>query len=177
MGIIKTAIMTGGGLYAVNKLSKMALNHRSSSQYPPQGLPPQDQNQQYWNPPPQSPRVSQPSAYYGDYPPQQQNGWSPPPPGYPPRGYAEDQQYMNDERWAGYQDGNGQNGYPTPPPYVQQQQQGYYETPQRGMGARSEQVAGLADMAMDFVGGQGKGIRKKGKKGSQVIGEFLGGRS
>ncbi|KAH6666668.1 hypothetical protein B0J14DRAFT_604130 [Halenospora varia] len=172
-------IMTGGGLYAVNKLSKTALDHRSSSsQYPPQGPPPQNQNQQYWGPPPPPPRGPQQNAYYGDYSSQQQqNGWYPPQQGYQPRGYAEDQQYMNDERKMGYQDGNGQNGYSTPPPYAQQQQQGYYETPQRGMGGRSEQVAGLAGMAMDFVGSQGKGGGKKGKKGSEMIGEFLGGRN
>ena len=42
MGLIKTAIMTGGGIYAVHKLAKVAERPHSSSSYPNQN---QNQNQ------------------------------------------------------------------------------------------------------------------------------------
>lgn len=64
-----------------------------------------------------------------------------------------------------------------PPSYYpdQQQQQGYSSGPQednsRGGGGPSDTAAGLAGMAMDFVG-SGKGT--SGDKGSKLVSEFFG---
>jgi annexin A7/11 len=104
MGLIKTAILAGGGIYAVNKLAKASENRHNQQQ----------QQQPYY--PPQNP---QQNPHYGQGPQgQQQNGY-----------YAQNAQYNGSQQqrqWepqgpSQYQDGKGNN----PPPYYQQQQQSY----------------------------------------------------
>lgn len=173
MGLIKTAIMTGGGIYAVNKLAK-TVDHRRNSPQPNSNQYPRDNNQGSWGPPgpPPQRQTQADNHYYGEstqragypsnaqgYPPQQQQQR-----GYDPADYASDKVAYDEEGW--------QYRPSSPPPYAsqqqqQQQQQGY--PPQaRGNGqyegqARGSQLEGLANMAVGFLGnGEEKG--RKGKK-------------
>jgi hypothetical protein len=96
MGLIKTAIMTGGGLYAVNKIVKTAEHRHENRQ--------------------QAPLQSQGSRSQQDYP-QQQGYWGPPPPGY----HQDRQQYIasSEQEQPQYfnqpqQQGQGQSSYYQP---------------------------------------------------------------
>jgi hypothetical protein len=174
MGIIKTAIMTGGGLYAVNKLAKTTEHRYDSRQH--------QQQQQYYDPQYQSnsyrpqPHLDQGTregsqAYYSEYPRQQQ--------------YQQQQQYHQDPsqngqyargaRYAGEEGADSDNFYrercSNPPPHGAQQgyQQGYQQ--QRLPEERGQSpVAGLANMAMQFVGSQGgKGDPKSGSLFGKLV--------
>ncbi|KAI9738044.1 MAG: hypothetical protein M1818_005472 [Claussenomyces sp. TS43310] len=103
MGLIKTAIMTGGGIYAFKKIAKAAEN-RHSNQQPQPDYPPQHSNypQRYSEAQRLTQHGSPPQgAYYGQ---DQQRQWGPSP---------KPEQY--DQRYA--------RGYPgdnNPPAYYQQ---------------------------------------------------------
>ncbi|MCJ1458410.1 hypothetical protein MMC28_008782 [Mycoblastus sanguinarius] len=127
MGLIKTAMMSGAGIYAVNKLAKTAERRNDSSsqaptnnnsQYDSRGYPPQGQG--YWGPPPPNRQQQQPQSRdtndrKGD--------------GYPPQGY-----------WYPYQPPNNEQSS-TPPPYAQQQQQVGY-APQYSRNYEPQQTQG-----------------------------------
>jgi hypothetical protein len=183
MGLIKTAIMTGGGIYAVNKLAKAAENrHNNSSPSNPRGYArdhPRDNG--YWGPPGRC-SPAQTDNYYADN--QQQRQW------YPAnqnderylRGYSAgdygDGKYHSAEGVFEYQERRERESQP--PPYPQQQAYGL--TPQgqgynqNGRLGDPSSMGSLASMAMDFVGNE-KGEGKRGKKsvkGAQMISEFFG---
>ena len=192
MGLIKTAMMSGVGIYGINKLAKSqefrhsnpAPNNypRDYNNYPPQGA----QGGGYWGPPGPPPRGSRQAspredAYYGENPDQQQRQWYPPqgpPDGRYARGYSadyEEEKYTPQDGEFAYQTRDRQ--YATPPPYGAQQQ-GYQQQalpyePRRS--SPSAGAAGLMSTAMEFVGNQQGGDGKKGKssKASGMIGEFL----
>lgn len=172
MGLIKTAIMTGGGIYAVNKLAK-TVDHRRDSPQPSSNQYPRDNNQGSWGPPSPPPQ-RQPQAdnyYYGDN--AQRGGYPSNAQGYPPQQQQQQQRGYNSADSAGDKVAYDEEGWqyrPTnPPPYAsQQQQQQGYPAQARGNGqyegqGRGSQLEGLANMAMGFLGnGEEKG--KKGKK-------------
>jgi hypothetical protein len=183
MGLIKTAIMTGGGIYAVNKLAKAAENHHNNPQansypqnyqrdanYPPQG---------YWGPygPQGSPQrgPTPPAGYYSDN--QEQRQLASPPnsqqydqsyaPGYSAGDYA-DSKYPAD---SSYERRDQQNNLPAyhqqPQGYLPPQNQGYDHNQNM---RSSSPMAGLAGMAMEFVG---SGKDRKGGKTSDRLSEFF----
>jgi hypothetical protein len=157
MGLIKTAIMTGGAIYAVKQIAKTAENHHSSSN---------QHNQQRDFP------HSSADNYYNNYPEQQQQQQWPPrtlSPSDPriARGYsAGDYEYEDQARNA--------QGQVAPPSYYQQQQQQAYAQPQGqspmsgGRRIEGSSMTGLVGTAMDFIGNE-----KKGKKHNALT-EFLG---
>jgi hypothetical protein len=110
MGLIKTAIMTGGGLYAVNKLAKTA-EHRYDNRQ-------------------QTPTQSQSSRNQQESYPQQQGHWGPPPPGY----YQDQQGPQTQSR--GQQQYIAASENEQPQYYYPPQQQSEYRSshqPNRGM--------------------------------------------
>lgn len=171
MGLIQTAIMTGGGLYAVNKLAKTAEHRHSSKQSNPQyyardnGAP----SQAYWGPPGPAPRgPPQVDARFVEYQGQRQ---------YYPENSPNDARYSRGYSAADYEEeryapATGDNQYqntsrqPIAPPSYYPQQGYVTETndqvydQNRGRGSP---VAGLAGMAMQFVGNGGES-GSKGKK-------------
>jgi hypothetical protein len=119
MGLIKTAMLASGGMYAVNKLAKVAENRHSAqpqSSHAPQNSPQTpNYSQGYWGP--QGQQQNGPYAQNGQYnDSQQQRQWSPqgsyeyrdrqannPPPYYQqPQAYTGDQ---NDSSGFGGKDG------------------------------------------------------------------------
>ena len=164
MGLIKTAMMTGGGIYAVNKLAKTTERHyeqrpsnNSQQQYGP-NYPPQG----YWGPPlPGQPQDG--VAHW--YPAPTNNSTSRALPidneRFPPK-YDYPYESFNDERQA-----------QTTPAYVQQPQKGYvvpeeqnYDREQSSR--RGSPLSVASGMAMEYVqnGKLGKGSsRKVGKEG------------
>ena len=182
MGIIKTAILGGVGVYGIKQLAKSQESRhsgpspndypRDNYNYPPQGAG-------YWGPPGPPPRQGpREDYYYSENPNQQQRQW------YPAqgqasnqyaRGYAadyEDEKYTSQAGEVVYQARD--RGYNTPPPYGAQQgyqQQASPYEPRRSSPAVGP--AGLLGPAMEFVGNQQSG--KKGNKGkaSDIIGEVL----
>lgn len=177
MGLIKTAIMTGGGLYAVNKLAK-TVESRHNSPSPNNQNYPRDNgyengNQGYWGPPGQPPRG--PAQERQWYPANNQNDPS------AARGYSsgdyEGDRYQNAETDYQYQSRNRQ-ALPPPSYYPQQsyagpQDQVYDQSYDQSQNRRrgSPDVASLGNMAMDFVGRKDSGSKGKGSK---MISEFLG---
>ncbi|RDW58300.1 hypothetical protein BP5796_12230 [Coleophoma crateriformis] len=132
MGLIKTAILTGGGVYAVNKIAKSAERAHASSPnntgYPPQ------QRSQYQQP--QNPQNQFSNrGYQGDerggipassssnnnqYPPQ--GYWAPP----PPQNSYQQPQYMQTQHGNGSPEVFERRQLPpsgTPPPYDMASQQ------------------------------------------------------
>ncbi|KAL5331469.1 hypothetical protein ACEPPN_001000 [Leptodophora sp. 'Broadleaf-Isolate-01'] len=186
MGLIKTAMMTGGGIYAVKQLAKTAErrhdnnnNNNNSQGSRDPGYPSQ---QGYWGPPggPQGPPPPRP--YYQDQ--REWSSYNQTDERYPPRGpygpsdsydqkrayREEDYQYQPRDRMAGQ-----------PPSYYpdqqQQQQQGYATGPPQEDGSRGGvNPAGLAGMALDFVGSGNRsgGNGKQLEKGTQLVSEFFG---
>jgi hypothetical protein len=169
MGIIKTAIMTGGGVYAVNKLSKTAEHRNDSrqSQQQQQYLDPQGQNNGNWS----TSRFDQganepPRSYYGDY--RQQQQYQPQHPSYQQYqdsrqniGHTSSPQYATENSAAN--DDAYRGGYYNPPPNGPQQgfYQGYQQDVPEGRG--SSRTADLASMAMQFVGSR-RGDKDDAKK-------------
>jgi hypothetical protein len=189
MGIIKTAMMSGVGIYGIKQLAKTQ-EHRHSSPNPNNyprdynNYPPQEpQGQGYWGPPGPPPRGPRPGqapredAYYGEYPDQQQRQWYPaqsqrPADGRYSGGYR-DEKYTNQDGEYVYQARERQ--YANPPAYPSQQQ-GYGQQQGLPYGGASG-AAGLLGTAMEFVGNQQGGDGKKSKKlgkGGDMINEFLG---
>jgi len=199
MGIIKTAMMSGVGIYGIKQLAKAQESRHSSpnpADYPrdysnsPQG--PQ-QGPGYWGPPGPPPRgarqgrgqAPREDAYYGEYPDQQQQRqWypaqGPAEPRYA-RGYSadyEDEKYTNQDGEVVYRE----RQYANPPAYGQQQGYGQQALPYESRGRTSPLgggagAAGLLGTSMEFVGNQQRGDVKKGKKlgkGGDMINEFLG---
>jgi len=193
MGLIKTAIMSGVGVYGIKQLSK-AQEHRQSNQspnpngysrdynnnYPPQG--PQQQGYPYYDgPSPPARGGRREDAYYGEFPDQQQQQqrqrYYPQDPATDRynRGRAvedEEDKYARQDGGYVYQARDGQ--FNNPPAYNSQQQgyqqQGVYQQqalpyePQGQM--NSSRTSGLTDMAMQFMENQQGGENdKKGKKG------------
>jgi hypothetical protein len=103
MGLIKTAIMTGGGLYAVNKIAKAAEHRNGNRQQAP-------------------PSQAQSSRAQQDSYPQQQGYWGPPPPGY-----HQDQQQGQQSPSRGQQQYIAASEYEQPQYFSQPQQQGQYQ--------------------------------------------------
>jgi hypothetical protein len=175
MGLIKTAIMTGGGIYAVNKLAKANESRHNNSNYNPN-------RDQSYSPQPQS-RSPPPSGYYHGpstapqtrevYAERESRGegyWVPAPTNANDRAVYEREKWEREQAWMRHQE---QEGYSSPPAYGQgQSQQQYvpqgqiqgndqvYERRGQGNGSNTS-LGGLAGMAMDFVDGQGQ----NGKKG------------
>lgn len=172
--------MTGGGLYAVNKLAKTA-EHRHNNSLPqpnPQyysrdnGVP----NQGYWAPPGPPPRdLPQVDSRYVDYQDRRQ---------YNTGSNPNDARYAQGFSAADYEaerytpvDGDYQyRSRQTVPPPSYYPQQGYVKEPRdqvyeqnRGLGSP---VAGLAGMAMQFVG-SGRDSGNNGKK-LEKMSEFFG---
>lgn len=197
MGLIKTAMMTGGGIYAVKQLAKTQERRHDAQQnnnYQGQGYPRGDgnPNQGYWGPPgPPGP----PPRAYGDYQQdprewssnnQYENGRYPPHTrgNYAPGDYSEEKRVYAEDDFQ-YQQriaGNPPSYYPQQPQqnsyYPQQPQQGYTNAPQYQDGDRGGQSAlgGLAGMAMEYAGnasGGGKDGKKLGK-GKDMVSEFFG---
>lgn len=179
MGLIKTAIMTGGGIYAVNKLAKASeARHQNSNQQ--NYNPSRDQS---YSPQPQS-RSPPPTGYYHGpsttpqtrevYAERESRGegyWVPAPTNPNDRAVYEREKGEREQAWMRQQE---QDGYASPPAYGQgQSQQQYvpqgqiqgndqvYDRRGQGNGSNSS-LGGLADMAMGFVEGQGQ----NGKKGN-----------
>lgn len=157
MGLIKTAIMTGGGIYAVNKLVKSA-DHRYDS------------------------RAQQQQQYYGPTQGQSNNGYySGPPPSQDPQGsrgspegyYCEPRRHGSYSRGPQHVDQNGER-YSTPPPYGAQQnyQQNYQQGYQQDDRSPSP-VAGLANVAMQFASSKGGRGGGDGRKGSDFVSELF----
>jgi hypothetical protein len=182
MGLIKTAMISGVGLYGINKLAKTAEHRQSSpSNYPPprdyNNYPPQ-QGAGNWGPPPQGPRQGQApreDAYYGENLAQQQRQWYPAQgPDGRARGYSadyEEEKYTNQDGEVLYQ---ARERYTTPPPYGAQQGYQQQALPYEGQGRSSpSRTAALTDMAMQFVANQHEDGDKKGKKGKS--GDLLSG--
>lgn len=173
--------MTGGGIYAVNKIAKSAEhrhnNNNSSSQNPQynsrdNGAP---ANQGYWGPPGPQPRgPPQVDARYVDYQDQRQhNAGSNQNDARYARGFSAGD--YQEERYAPV-DGDYQyrSRQPIAPPSYYPQQ-GHVMEPQdqvydQNRGRRSP-VADLAGMAMQFVG-SGKDSGNKGK-GLDKMSEFF----
>ena len=187
MGLIKTAIMSGAGIYAVNKIAKTA-EHRHSSHNPNQ-YPPQTAQGGYWGPaPPAAPGRETRDAYYSDgqnYGDNQQPDgryWSPQrdqralrsSSSYPPREeYYDDRKF--EEVYYQADNGNGRNDRVNPPAYGTQRdfppqnQQGQFER----RGAPSN-VGDLADMAMRLVGGEEGGkMGSKLSNGREIVGKLF----
>jgi hypothetical protein len=190
MGLIKTAIMSGAGIYAVNKIAKVAENRHSNpnnqNQYPRDNY---YSNEQNWGPPDPPP---QRDYQYSD----DRQGYAPNPQArsanrgaytqreYNPADYATDKVEYDEDGWQVQR--NGEQG---PPPYASQPQQGgqgYVNAPrsyeyegqsqnqqqQRGRGARLE---GLANMAMGYLENGGKGAGKKGdRREKSGLSDFFG---
>lgn len=144
MGLIKTAILTGGGIYAVNKIAKSAENRHNYP--PPQNYPPQNYNpnyppQGYWAPPPQGPppqgqqRGYPPEGYYNNQP---QGQWGP-----PPNGPQYDQRAYNDSRAPpGDRPYDPRGSSSNTPPAYSQQPQSYTNMPPQGEGYDKKDSAG-----------------------------------
>jgi len=127
MGLIKTAMMTGGGMYAVNKLAKAA-EHRH------------DNNRQQ-----APPSQAQGSRTQQDSYPQQQGYWGPPPPGY-----CQDQQQGRQSQSRGQQQYIAASEYEQPQYFNPSQQQGQYQD------SRSYyQPSATRGMDFDYVGAPG----------------------
>jgi len=165
MGLIKTAMMTGAGLYAVNKVAKAAERQHSSSN--PNNYPRDNPNgnQAYWGPPHNPP---QNANYYGDYqqsPTAQDNRY--------PRGYSAENNYGDKPASEGNFQYQNRGGAPPPPAY--QQQQYYQAQPQQEYGrdpTRGANVANLAGVAMEYL--SDRKDDGKGKKSSSRINELFG---
>lgn len=174
MGLIKTAIMTAGGVYAVKQIARTAETRQSGSgnrdnnypqdrgyyapnNYGPPGPPPRPDQQQQWNGNPGS--YGNGARGYDDY----DNNYD--------AKYVEQDSYAYQQRRQQYGPPPEQDGYQyqqrrqvgPPPSYAPQ---GYAPGPSQGPDGSS--MAGLAGMAMDFVGGDGK----KGKM--DKLSGFLG---
>lgn len=183
MGLIKTAMMTGGGIYAVKQLAKTAErrhDNQNSNNNNNRGYPSDNgyQNQGYSGPPYPPPRpYYQDQRQWSDY--NQGNDERSPPTGggYGLGDYNDQKRYQNEDEYQ-YRQRDRMAGNP-PSYYPQQQQQGYAMASQDQDGNRagpSSGLGGLADMAMEFAGngkGQGKN-RKKMDKGTQMVSEFFG---
>lgn len=157
MGLIKTAIMTGGAVYAVNKISKSAVASRNNT----------NSNRDAWGQ-----QVSrgpqQTDNYHGDYQDQRHYQSAEQFPRYSAADYEESKsaneggiQHQSSERRA----------LPPPAYYQHQQQQPEYSQATRGGNGGRQDLAGLADMAMEFVGSSRDG--GKGKKMNSVVEGFL----
>lgn len=186
MGLIKTAIMTGGGIYAINKIAKTAENRHQNYQPNNQntrGNGYANGNDGNWGPPPPPRGPPQNDYRYGDYP--QDRQWNPSDNSNDtrfPRGYSsadfEDSKYQNAETDYQYQSRNRQalpppsyypqQGYSGSQNYDQSYDQSQNQNQNRGRG--SPDVAALADMAMGFVGRKNSGSKGKGN----MMSEFLG---
>jgi hypothetical protein len=141
MGLIKTAILTGGGIYAVNKLAKTAESRHNPppASYPRQNYNPNYLPQGYWGPPPQGypPQGQQqrgPDGYYNNQPEAQ---WGP-----PPNGLQAGQHAFNGNKYPpaeSFYDSRAPNNNP---PAYNQQQQGYNYMPPQGQGYDQKESSG-----------------------------------
>lgn len=177
MGLIKTAIMTGGGIYAVKQLAKTAErrhenptnNNNNNRDYPSDNG---YQNQGYSGPPgPPHRPYYQDQRQWSDFE-QGNNKRAPPTRGdYGPGDYNDQKRYQKEDDYQ-YQQRDRTAG--SPPSYYLQHhavalQDGNRPGPSSGLG-------GLADMAMEFVGNgraQGKDV-KRADNGTRMISEFFG---
>jgi hypothetical protein len=125
MGLIKTAIMTGGGLYAVNKLAKTAERRHDNRQ--------------------QAPLKSQSSRAQQENYPQQQGYWGPPPPAY-----HQDQQGPQTQS-RGQPQYISASEYEQPQYYYQPQQQSQGQHSE----SRSSYQPNRGMMDFDYVGAPG----------------------
>lgn len=163
MGLIKTAIMTGGGIYAVNKLVKTVerRERRSETQSQPSTRAYREDNGQpqgYWGPPPPRPPFD-PNSYsnYQDqpqwYPANENVRGCPPPPGYNPQDYAEEKRRWRADDYQPQQASGDASRYQPQQRYAApSQDQGFDD------GAEQRRLTGMdgfAGMAMDFVGKRG----------------------
>ncbi|KAL9064078.1 MAG: hypothetical protein Q9161_009106 [Pseudevernia consocians] len=164
MGLIKTAIMTGGGVYAVNKLAKTVETRQSNPQYREQPS--------YYQERSRTPPQYQPPAQACDAPPGywyslEHDAY------YPvlraPQGNKSNNPVSSSQR--GYQDqGLDNEQFITPPPYSSQRQIGYASPPNQGSeranGASSTFSRGdLAGQAMDFVMSAADGKKRNSGEG------------
>ncbi|KIN01409.1 hypothetical protein OIDMADRAFT_29079 [Oidiodendron maius Zn] len=147
MGLIKTAILTGGGIYAINKLSKAAEarhNNPPPSNYPPQNFNPNYPPQGYWGPPPQgqSPygqHQRDPDGYYNNQP---QGRWGPPPNGPQP-----DQKAYGDDKYPPAEGSYDSRALSNNPPAYYNQSQGYNNNPPQGQSYDQKGSAGSGSMS------------------------------
>ncbi|KAE8440587.1 hypothetical protein EG329_007056 [Mollisiaceae sp. DMI_Dod_QoI] len=170
--------MTGGGIYAVNKLAKTA-ERRSDSQ-PPIRTYREDsrQQQRYWGPPSARPPFDQ-NSYYNDYqePPQwhavDESARSyPPPPCYSSQGNCEGKQRYRAEGYQPQQLSSDASRDSLQPQYLSPRDQRFDDSgDQRG----SSGLDKLAGMALDFVGKGGveSGRGSKLDKGMQLANGYL----
>ncbi|RDW57111.1 hypothetical protein BP6252_13857 [Coleophoma cylindrospora] len=153
MGLIKTAILTGGGIYAVNKLAK-SVEHAHASSPNNTGYPPQQQSQYQQPQNPQNQFLNR--GYEGD-----ERGGVPASSSsnnnqYPPQGYWALPPLQNSYQQPQYMQTQPENGGPegferrqlpssgTPPPYDTASQQ------------RGSVGGDLMGRAMEFLENQGK---------------------
>ncbi|KAF2425219.1 hypothetical protein EJ08DRAFT_700449 [Tothia fuscella] len=165
MGLIKTAMLTGGGLYAVNKLAKTA-EHRYDNNHQQQ----QQQQQQKQQQQGQGYRGG-PSESRGQNENYQQQSYSNPPiyqdrpqnrDMYEPKGYPEQRTYSpnnNDGVYSPQYDyGQQQNQQrqlaDANPPYYQQRESGYVVPENESFGGRQgkSQMPALMKMAQEIMG-------------------------
>jgi len=174
MGLIKTAILTGGGLYAVNKLAKVAEARQdgrpqaasNSSQYDTRNsrLPPDQPAQiqpQYQTRDTYDPR--------GEYPPQpthylaNDNAWAP-----LPRGYVEREARSSPPQSGRYPSEGPSHEYsPAAPPYSSRQPMGFVDPENHHYEQMRDRSSGsplpaFAEQAMALATAHGKGKSRKG---------------
>jgi hypothetical protein len=167
MGLIKTAIMTGGGIYAVKKIAQAAEKRRESPAPNNQNYSRDGgySNQGQWGPPGPPPRgPPQADNTYGDYQQQQQQSYSNNAP-YA-RGFSAGD--YEDERYpvtgADFEN-QSRNRQIAPPSYYPQQGNERSQNQNQNQCREkneSSPVDGLVDMALDFAGKSG------GRKGRSV---------
>ncbi|KAF8849711.1 hypothetical protein BDZ45DRAFT_697353 [Acephala macrosclerotiorum] len=178
--------MTGGGIYAVNKLVKTAerRDRRSETRSLPSTRGYREDNGQpqgYWGPPPPPPPPPprppfDPNSYttYQDqpkwYPANDNARGYPPPPGYSPQDYTEDRhRYRADDHQPQQASGDASCYQPQQRYAAPSQDQGFDD------GAEQRHSTGLAGMAIDFVGKRGgdSGSRSTLDQGMQLASGFL----
>lgn len=161
MGLIKTAMMTGGGIYAVNKIAKTAETHHSNPQYREQSHNPERSHT-----PPQYQTSAQArgvegSGSRGNAPP---GYWySAEHDAYYPIPRASQGDKSNDADFSsqrGYQDqGTINEQSVTPPPYASRRSE-------RPQGESSTSSRGdLAGQAIDFIMGATDGKKRNSGEG------------
>lgn len=189
MGLIKTAIMTGGGIYAVNKLAKAAEqrnnspNRNQGQQYSQQQQPQQQNNDGYYQAPQhqdhqyRDEHQRQVSPQYRGQEDHQYTGRQPFPATSQTRGQYNPADYANDNGKIEY-DADGWQVQPRgnegPPPYSGQHQQSQNQQraiEQGGSSGRGSPFEEIADAAMGLFEKSGKG--KKGDKAG-LVGIFGG---
>jgi hypothetical protein len=166
MGLIKTAIMTGGGIYAVNKLAKASeARHQNSQQSYSRDQSYSPQSQGYHHGPSSPPQTRE---VYAEREQRGEGYWvAAPPLDSRERDVYEREKWEREEAWRRHQEEMGNS----PPQYAQRSQE---NIPQgqlmsgHGNGSNTS-LGAMAGLAMDFVGNQDNG--KKGK--SEVLGKLF----